>query len=391
MRISSRIKQLKAPATLAINARVQALKKQGREIISLAVGEPDFNTPEHVGLAAEQAIKSGFTRYTPVAGIAELREAVAGYFNHFYSVAARPEHTIVANGGKQVLYNLLQCLIDPGDQVIVPSPYWVSYPYMVELAGGEVVYVPARAENGFKITPADLEKVLTGRSRVLLLNSPSNPTGAHYRQEELDALAGLAMDHGLFIISDEIYDQLIYPPAEPSSLAPCWEKHPDRVGVVNGLAKSFAMTGWRVGYGLAHPDLIKAMANIQGHSTSNICSIAQKAALAALTGPWDFVAHMRDSLMRRRDLALEVVSQWPAVFCPKPDGAFYLFVQVSELYTADIPDSTALCGRILEEAGVGLVPGVEFGDDSCIRLSYAVDEPTLLSALDKIERVLRRL
>lgn len=384
MRISQRLSRIKPSATLAINTKAQELRAAGQTVTSLAVGEPDFGTPEHIGRAACQAIEEGFTRYTPVPGIPELRQAAAEYFNRFYDAGADKEAVIVSNGGKQCLFNLLQALIDPGDEVLVPTPYWVSYPALVMLAEGEPVFVPAPVEKDFLIEPADLDKALTPRTKVLILNTPSNPTGCHYTPGQLDALAAWAVDKGVFVIADEIYDRLVYPPSRPASLSAWWKKHPENFAVVNGLSKTFAMTGWRVGYVLAHPDLIKVLSKIQGQSTSNICSIAQKAALAALTGPFEPVEEMRRAFARRRDLALEKIREWPGVVCPKPDGAFYLFPKLSSHYSKDIPDSTAFCTKVLEKLSIALVPGAAFGDDECVRFSYALDDDTLTDCLERI-------
>ncbi|NJB69160.1 aspartate aminotransferase [Desulfobaculum xiamenense] len=388
MRISRKISQVKPSATLAVSAKAMELRAKGREIISLSVGEPDFDTPAHICEAAKAALDSGFTRYTQVPGVPELRDAVAGYFNSYYGTNAKAESTIVTNGGKQALYNLFLAILDPGDEVLIPAPYWVSYPAMVELADGVPVTVAARASRGFKITPEDLERARTPRTRALILNSPSNPTGVQYSEAELLALAQWAVDNDIFVVSDEIYDRLVYAPAEPVSLAPFWERHPEHVAVVNGLSKSFAMTGWRVGFALAHPDLVKAMSKIQSQSTSNVCSIAQRAALAALTGPRDMLARMCDAFAGRRDKAMEIVSSWPGVVCPRPDGAFYIFPDVSALYGERFADSTALCTLLLEQAGVAAVPGAAFGDDNCVRFSYALADETVVTALTRVGDVL---
>jgi aspartate aminotransferase len=388
MRIADRLSRIKPSATLAVSAKAMELKAQGRKIVSLSVGEPDFQTPEHIRTAAKEAIDAGFTRYTQVPGIPELRQAVAGYFERFYGVAALPENVIVTNGGKQSLFNLLQAVAEPGDQVLLPGPWWVSYPAMVQLAEAEPVTVPCSAAQGFKITPEDLERARTGRTRILILNTPSNPTGAHYTPAELDALAAWAVDNDVFVISDEIYDRLVYEPAVPASLSPWWQRHPERFAVVNGLSKTFAMTGWRVGYTLGHPDLIKAMSKIQGQSTSNVCSIAQKAALAALTGPMDVVERMLLAFRRRRDLALQVISTWKDAVCPVPDGAFYVFPDLSAFKSDRLPSSTAMCTALLEEAGVAAVPGIAFGDDNCVRFSYAVGDEELVAALELAGKVL---
>jgi aspartate/methionine/tyrosine aminotransferase len=388
MRISDRLRKLKPSATLAINAKAQELRAQGREVISLAVGEPDFGTPLHVCEAAKKAIDEGFTRYTPVPGIPDLRAAVAGYYGQFYGVCAKAEHTMVSTGGKQALYNLLMALLNPGDEVLIPGPYWVSYPPMVELAAGVPVIVPTTPESGFRVSVRDLEASCTPRTAALMLNTPSNPTGCHYDQAALDEIARWAKSKGIFIIADEVYDRLVYDPAQPSTLSAFWQKNPENVAVVGALSKSFCMTGWRLGWLLAHPDMVKACSKIQGQSTSNVSSIVQKAAVAALTGPWDLVDEMRAAFLRRRDLALGVFSSWPGVTCPKPDGAFYLFPVLEKYYSAEAPDSAALCTRILEEAGVALVPGSAFGDDRCVRFSYAVADEVLTSALAKVGAVL---
>ena len=388
MRISDRLKKLKPSATLAVNAKAQELKAQGREIVSLAVGEPDFGTPEHVCLAAKKAIDEGFTRYTPVPGIPDLRAAIAGYYGQFYGVCAKGENTMASTGGKQVLYNLLMALINPGDEVLIPAPYWVSYPPMVELAGGVPVIVPTTPESGFLASVRDLEDNCSPRTTVLMLNTPSNPTGCHYDQAALDEIARWARSKGIFIISDEVYDRLVFEPAKPSTLSGLWQRHPESVAVVGALSKSFCMTGWRVGWLLAHPDLVKACSKIQGQSTSNINSIAQKAAIAALTGPWDLVEQMKTAFVRRRDLALSIIRSWPGVTCPTPDGAFYLFPVLESYYNDQAKDSATLCTRFLEEAGVALVPGSAFGDDRCVRFSYAVADEVLESALAKVGKVL---
>ncbi|MGE4297441.1 MAG: pyridoxal phosphate-dependent aminotransferase [Desulfovibrionaceae bacterium] len=388
MRISQRLQQLKPSATMAVSAKAMDLRAQGREIISLSVGESDFPTPDNICAAAKRAIDEQFVRYTQVPGTPELRTAVAGYFKRCYDISAPMEATITTNGGKQGLFNLFQALLDPGDEVLIPAPYWVSYPPMVELAQGVPVTVPSPAERGFKITVEDLEKYTTPKTRMLILNSPSNPTGCHYSQAEIDALAEYAIAKGLFIVSDEIYDRLVFAPAQPSTLAGWWVKHPEQVAVVNGLAKSFSMTGWRVGFILTHPDLIKALSKIQGQSTSNICSIAQKAATEALNGPWDMLKTVNATFAQRRDRIMELVAEWPDVLCPRPEGAFYIFPDVHAHYKPEYPDSAALCTYLLEKAGVATVPGAAFGDDRCIRISYALDEATLKTAMGKIADVL---
>jgi aspartate aminotransferase len=388
MHLAQRILAVKPSATLSINAKVLELKAQGHQVISLAAGEPDFHPPKHVLQAAKDAVDQGYTRYTPVPGLPELRQAIAAFCSGQYGHTISANMTIATNGGKQGLYNLIHCLLDPGDEVLIPSPYWVSYPDMVSLAQGIPVTVSSSPENNFRITPDDLQNHVTDRTRIVILNSPSNPTGTHYSQSELDALIRWAVKRNIFVISDEIYDQLIYPPARPASAGPWLKSHPDWIAVCNGLSKSFAMTGWRMGYVVTHPDLIAKLSTLQGQSTSNVCALVQKAAIAALDGPGDFLVQQREVFQKRRDLALEHISSWPKIQCPQPDGAFYLFPRVDAIYRDEIPDSTTLCTNLLEQALVALVPGAAFGDDRCIRLSYALDEKTLVSALDRIKAVL---
>ena len=391
MQIADRLSQIRPSVTLAINARAQELRAQGVQVTSLAVGEPDFPTPAHIREAAKAAIDANFTRYTAVAGIPELRRAAGDYFGRHYATPVAPESIIIGAGGKQCLYTFLQTVIDPGDEVLIPSPYWVSYPDMVRLAGGVPVTVPAGAELGFKVTPLMLENRVSDRTRLLILNSPGNPSGAVYADREFMHIMRWALARNIFVLSDEIYDQLVFEPAQMTS-AITWFAHcPELVAVANGLSKSYAMTGWRVGFLAAHPEIIKKMTALQGHSLSNVCSVAQKAALAALEGPDDCLIEMRRAFHRRRDLAMDIVSAWPGVVCPRPDGAFYLFVDVSALYGGEIGDSTALCSYLLDTAHVALVPGAAFGDDRCIRLSYAVADDVLADALRRVGEALAAL
>ncbi|SHN65467.1 pyridoxal phosphate-dependent aminotransferase [Desulfovibrio litoralis] len=391
MDISQRLKKLKPSATLAVSAKAKKLKAEGKKILSLSLGEPDFNTPQHICDAAKKAIDDGFTRYTQSRGLPEVLEAVCGYFKKFYNVDANIDEVMLTNGGKQGLYNIFQTILNPGDEVLIPAPYWVSYPDMVELADAVPVTVAASAEENFKINVKSLEKRFTNKTKALILNSPSNPTGVCYTQEELDTLVKWAISKNLIVISDEIYDQLVYDPIKPISLSPWWKKSPNNIVIVNGLAKSFAMTGWRVGYVLGSEEIIKAMGKLQGQSTANVCSIAQKATQAALNGSFDCVKEMNKVFARRRDLAYSIISKWKDVTCPKPEGAFYIFPDVHKHYTPQVPDSTSLCNLLLEKAGVAAVPGIAFGDDRCIRLSYATDDKTLVEALEKIENILFKL
>jgi len=391
MQFSDRINQVSPSATLTINSRAAELRSQGRDVVSLAAGEPDFSPPENVMQAMKQAVDAKHTGYTPVPGLPELLKAVSGYFSFYYGVEPENRMLTTTNGGKQGLYNLMQILLNPGDEVLIPGPYWVSYPDMVKLAAGNPVIVPSSAEQNFQVEPGLLEEYISKDTKVLVINSPSNPTGAHYSQRDLDAILDWAINKGLFIVSDEIYDQLVYPPAKQSSAVKWFESHPENVAIVNGLSKSFAMTGIRVGFVMADPGVISNLNKLQGQSTSNICSIAQYAALEALQGPHDFLQDSRKLFSQRRDRALKIIQDWSGVTCPKPDGAFYLFPEISSLYNGKIQDSTQMCTYLLEQAGVALVPGVAFGDDDCIRISYALDEDTLVNALQKVEQAFQDL
>ena len=389
MRIADRLSCIRPSATFAVNTKAAELKEQGRQIVSLAIGEPDFPTPAHICKAAQKAIDEGFTRYTAVPGIAELRRAVGRYYKRCYELEPPVESVLVSNGGKHSLFNYFLALLNPGDEVIIPAPYWLSYPDMVMLAGGVPVFLPVSAKEGFRLTPEKLAKAITPKTRLLILNAPSNPTGVSYSQNELDALLDCCVRKGVCAASDEIYDRIVYAPAKSVSAICWWQRYPELVTVFNGCAKSFSMTGWRVGYCVGHPDLIKAMNTIQGQSTSNVCSIAQKAAVAALEGSYDCVAEMAAAFQRRRDLALNIMSSWPGVLCPKPEGAFYLFADMSCYFGKNgIADSSDLCTYFLEKAGVALVPGSAFGDDACVRFSYAVADEVLEQALKSMENVL---
>ena len=391
MKTSEHLSRIRPAATLAVNAKALELKAKGLKVISLAIGEPDFPTPAHVCQAACRAIEEGFTRYGDAAGIGELRRAVGTYYNRSYGETPPPESVIISNGGKHALYNLFQALLDPGDEALIPAPYWISYPDMALVAGAVPVFVATTAHERFKLSVEKLERARTPKTRLFVLNAPSNPTGISYTQEELDELIGWGVDKGLHVIVDEIYDRIVYAPAQSVSGIRWWKRFPEQVSVVNGVAKTFAMTGWRVGYAVAHPDLIKVTARLQGHSTSNVCSPAQKAAVAALEGPYDCVTEMTAAFERRRNAAFKIVSSWPGVVCPEPQGAFYLFADMSAYYRSGIKKSSDLCEYLLEKAGTALVPGSAFGDDNCVRFSYAVADEALATALQSVGTALASL
>ncbi|MDR2743965.1 MAG: pyridoxal phosphate-dependent aminotransferase [Desulfovibrio sp.] len=391
MHIANRLLTLQPSLIINLNARAQELKAQGIDVISLAIGEPDFPTPAHIREAAKAAIDANFTRYTAVPGILDLRRAVGGYFERCYDVPVAPESIIVSAGGKHAIYNFMQGIINPGDEVIIPAPHWPSYPPIVELASGKPVIVSAGVGQGFKVNPTMLEPHCSMKTRLLILNSPGNPTGAVYSQEELDSLVEWALSHNIIVLSDEIYDQIVFPPARAASAIGWFAKHPDMVAVLNGVSKTFAMTGWRVGWLVGHPDLVTKLSAMQGQSTSGICSISQKAALAALTGSMDDVADMLAAFQRRRDRAMDIIREWPLAICPQPDGAFYLFVDIHRYYGKAIRNSTEICAHLLDRAFTAIVPGAAFGNDDCIRISYAVADEVLETALARVGRELQGL
>ncbi|MDQ7032979.1 MAG: pyridoxal phosphate-dependent aminotransferase [Desulfonauticus sp.] len=390
MELSQRILSIPPSATLTMNAKAQELKQKGENIISLAVGEPDFSPPEHVKEALITAVNDNCFQYLPVPGLPALREAGANYFYRFYQVQPEPQEIMFSNGGKQVLYNLFQVLLNPGEEVLIPAPYWVSYPPMVQLAGGVPKIIPTYLEDNFELSIETLKNSLTENTKILILNSPSNPTGVNYSQEKLTSLAQFALDKGLFVISDEVYDQLVYPPSQPASLARLWQNHKDKIAIVNALSKSFALTGLRVGFVLTAAPIIKAMTKLQSQSCSNICSVAQKAAIAALTGDFSFLEGERQKLKQRRDLTLEFLKDL-GLKTPRPDGAFYVFPEVKKYFNSHLTNSTALCTYLLERAKIATVPGIAFGDDNCIRISYAVPTSVLEDALQRLKTALNEL
>ena len=396
MLLASRIRQIPPSATLALNAKANQLKAQGVDIVNFGVGEPDFETPENIREAGIRAIREGFTRYTPVGGIPELKAAIAHKFQEDYGLSYKPSEIIVSCGGKHALYNLFQVLFNPGDEVLIPAPYWVSYVPMAMLAEAVPMVVPTREENGFKLTPAELREHLTPRSKALILNSPSNPTGSLYSRAELEALAPEVLEHGLYVISDDIYDKIRFDGAPFINLAMLGPELKDRTFVVNGLSKTYAMTGWRIGY-LAGPEAaVQAAVNLQSQSTSNPTSIAQKAGVEALNGPQEAVAAMVGEFAWRRDDIYQRVMAIHGVTTTKPAGAFYIFPNFSFYYEGLKPargqsHSQALADYLLEEAKVAAVPGVEFGEDKCLRFSYATSRERIATGLARIQEALKKL
>ncbi|MGQ9512691.1 pyridoxal phosphate-dependent aminotransferase [Thermodesulfitimonas sp.] len=393
MRLSRRATKISPSPTLSIDARAKELAAAGEKIINFGVGEPDFDTPEHIKAAAIEAMARGMTRYTPVAGTLELRQAICAKLLRENGLSYSPAEVVVSCGAKHSLYNALQVLVDEGDEVIVPAPYWVSYVEQVKLAGAEPVVVATRPENDFKLTPAELAAAITPRTRLLILNSPSNPTGSVYTAAELQALAAVVVDAGIWVLSDEIYEKLIYDGAKHVSIASLGPEVKARTVVVNGVSKAYAMTGWRIGYAAAPAAVAKAMADLQSHSTSNPTSIAQAAAVAALNGPQEPVSAMVAAFAARREYILNRLNTLPDVRCRKPAGAFYVFLDVSAYFGRSfrgkvVESATDLATLLLEEAKVAVVPGAAFGDDRFLRFSYATSRENIAAGMDRLASVL---
>ncbi len=394
--LAERVKNLKPSPTLAVDAKAKRLKANGVDIVNLSAGEPDFDTPEHIKDAAIRALREGFTKYTPVAGIPELKAAVAGKLERDYGLKYANGEIMASTGGKQVLYNIAQAILDPGDEVIIPVPYWVSYPAIVELAGGVPRFLQCEADNGFSLDLNALEGMITERTKALILNSPSNPTGAVYSAQDLRSVGELAIKHGFMVITDDIYDEIRFDDQGPDNVASIVPEARDYCLIVNGVSKTYAMTGWRIGY-LAGPEaVVKACTKIQSQSTSNPNSIAQKAAAAALSGPQECVSSMRDAFLERRDFIMNRLSGMTGVSCVEPKGAFYVFPDMSSYFGSSydgtsIDGSLALADYLLEKAQIACVPGIAFGDDRFVRFSYATDMNTLKKGMDRLEKALNEL
>ncbi|MYA87581.1 MAG: pyridoxal phosphate-dependent aminotransferase [Boseongicola sp. SB0662_bin_57] len=389
---SATLDRVKPSPTVALTGLVAALKAQGRDIISLGAGEPDFPTPRHICEAGKDAIDSGRTRYTAVDGIAELKDAIAAKFARDNDLAYSPEQIIVSTGGKQVLYNALMATLNPGDEVIVPAPYWVSYPDMVRLAGGTPSIVETRIEDGFRISPAQLDAAITSRTKWLIFNAPSNPTGAGYAPDQLKALTDVLERHpNVWILSDDIYEHIAFPGytfSTPAQAAPALF---ERTLTVNGVSKAYAMTGWRIGYAGGPAKLVSAMRTIQSQSTTNPSSISQWAAVEALNGPQGFLEDAVKAFRRRRDLVATALNATDGVSCPVPDGAFYVFPSIAGCIGKTSAGGTAIetdedfCSALLEETGVATVFGGAFGTSPNFRISYAASDEQLSEAMARIQ------
>lgn len=387
MNLANRVQTLTPSKTLAITAKAKELKKQGHDVIGLGAGEPDFNTPQYIIEAAIKAMNEGYTKYTPAGGIIELREEIARKFKNDNDLDYKPEEIIVTSGAKHALYNLFQVLLNDGDEVILPSPYWVSYPEQIKLAGGVPVIVDALEENDFKVTTDQLDKAITERTKAVIINSPSNPTGVVYTKEELQAIGEVCLKHELLIISDEIYEKLIYSEEPHISIAQLSPELKEKTVVFNGVSKSYSMTGWRIGYAAGPVDIIKAMTNLASHSTSNPASISQYAALAAYAEENQPIAEMREVFKDRLNKLYDWITAIPGISCVKPQGAFYIFPNVAgAAKTNGFNNVDEWVEALLEEEKVALVPGSSFGAPDNVRLSYATSLDLLEEAAKRIHR-----
>lgn len=380
MKLSKYALSINPSLTLSITAKAKEMKKQGLDVVSFGAGEPDFDTMQHIKDAAKTAIDDGFSKYTATSGIMELKEAIVGKLRRDNWLDYEPSQILVSTGAKQALYEIIMTIIEPGDEVVIPVPYWVSYEEMVKMAGGTAVFVKTR---GFKLDPEDLERAITPNTKMLIFNSPVNPTGAVYDEKELKKIAAVCVKHNVFILSDEIYEKLVYD-KKHVSIASINDKVKKITAVVNGVSKSYSMTGWRLGYVAAPEEIIKVATRLQDHITSNASSISQKAALAAIEGPQDHIPKMIWEYKKRRDLMVEKLNSIEGIKAPLPDGAFYVFADVSADYGGEIKGSMDFCKKLLDEAYVAVIPGIAFGDDNHVRLSYA-------TGMDHIKRGLERM
>ena len=392
-RISARVSAVSESATLAIDARAKAMAAAGEDVIGFGAGEPDFPTPAHIVAAAAEACADARNhKYTPAAGLPELREAVAAKTARDSGYHVGAGQVLITNGGKQAVAQALATLVDPGDEVLLPAPYWTTYPELVGLAGGTVVPVPSTVDSGFRVGVEELEAARTEATKALIFVSPSNPTGAVYARDDIEAIGRWAVEHGVWVITDEIYEHLVYGDAVHHSMPVVVPELAERCVIVNGVAKTYAMTGWRVGWLVGPVDVVKAAANFQSHTTSNVCNVAQRAALAAVTGPLDAVAEMRATYERRRATITSMLSDIPGVRCPIPDGAFYVFPSFAGVLGRDIggrrPATTLeLAGVVLDEAKVAFVPGEAFGAPGGVRFSYALADDALVEGIDRVAKL----
>jgi len=381
MKLAGRISCVSASLTLAMDAKTKDLAAKGVDVCNFTVGEPDFETPPHIREAAKQALDAGRTRYGPAAGEPGLRDAIAAKLRRDSGLGYKRENIVVCNGGKQALFNCLQIISGPGDEVIIPAPYWLSYLEMVKLAGATPVIINTTPRSRFKLSPQRLEAAITPRTRAIMLNSPSNPTGMVYSKQELEELARVIVKHDLLVISDEIYEKLVYTGSH-TSIASLGGAIFERTVVCNGFSKAYAMTGWRIGYLAGSKELIDAVTSMQSHSTSNVCTFAQYGAIAALEGDQSFLDRMRDAFAKRLDLMHALVNGIPKLSCHRSEGAFYLFVDISKTGM----DSMQFSQKLLDDHHVSAAPGIAFGDDTHVRFSYATSEAAIIKGMERVKK-----
>jgi aspartate aminotransferase len=386
-KISKRAASLSPSLTLAIDSKAKAMKAAGEDVVGFGAGEPDFDTPQHIKDAAAKALADGFTKYTPAAGIPELRQAIADKHKRENGLTYKPSQIIVSCGGKHSCYNVILATCEEGDEVIIPAPYWLSYPEMVKLAGATPVIIATSDKTEFKVTPQQLRAAITPRTRLFVLNSPSNPTGSVYTPEEIKALGDICVEKGVLIMSDEIYEHLLYDGAKVKSVASFSPAHYDHTIVVHGFAKAWSMTGWRLGWCAAPEPIAKAIDAIQSHSTSNPTSFAQKGGVAAMTGPQDHLPKWLAEFSKRREFAFKKLNSIPGISCVNAKGAFYLFPNISQTGL----NSTDFCAKLLEQQKVAAVPGIAFGADDYLRISYATSMANIEKGLDRLDKFVRGL
>lgn len=394
--LSRKAAQVKPSSTLAITAKAKELKAEGIDVVGFGAGEPDFNTPDNINEAAIAAIKSGFTKYTPASGTVELKKAVSRKFEEFNGLHYGTDQIVISNGGKHSLTNIFQAIMNPGDEVIIPAPYWLTYPEIVKLCDGVPVYVYGTKDSGYKVTAKQIEDAITDKTKAMILNTPNNPTGMVYSEEELRAIADVAVKKDIYVVADEMYENLIYGDKKHISIASLGEEIYKRTITCSGLSKSYSMTGWRIGYTGSSAEIAKLMGSIQSHQTSNPNSIAQKAALEALQGPQDAVAAMREEFDQRRKYMYERVSQMPLVDALEPEGAFYTFVDFTDVLEKSykgvrIGTASRVAQILIEDYKVAVVPCKDFGFDNFVRLSYAISMENIKKGLDRIEEFVSSL
>lgn len=378
--INRRIREVLGSSTLAITAKAKELKAQGKDVVNFAGGEPDFDTPDSIKAAAVKAMEQGLTKYTPSIGTVELRQAICQKFQKDNGLVYKPNQVVVSCGAKHSIFNLIQVLADEDQEVLIPAPYWVSYPEMVKIAGATPVFIPTTVETKFKITPDSLKSFITSKTKVLILNSPSNPTGMLYTKQELESIAEICVKHNIFVISDEIYEKLIFDTDHYTSIASLGKDIYDLTMTVNGVSKAYSMTGWRIGYCAGNEEIMGYIKKFQDHSTSNPCSISQAAALQALNEPQEKVSAMRDTFKKRRELITSLFDEIPQVSYIKPDGAFYLFCNFSKL-----GQSFDIAQKIIQEVNVAIIPGEGFGAPGYMRLSFATSDERIKEGVKRIK------